>query len=161
MHGVNPVMLERMRKRAEAERAPIADDTATPSEPAASEPAATAPIDDAAREAATHPENNLPEPTQAQKEAGNYAKGHVRLGGMDLSIENPAGSQRKGVDANGKAWSTTMQSHYGYIKGTVGRDKDHIDVFVKPGTAELADDAKVFLSLTRRTPTMADLTNTK
>ncbi|RUR05971.1 PLxRFG domain-containing protein [Brucella abortus] len=145
MHGVNPVMLERMRKRAEAERAPIADDTATPSEPAASEPAATAPIDDAAREAATHPENNLPEPTQAQKEAGNYAKGHVRLGGMDLSIENPAGSQRKGVDANGKAWSTTMQSHYGYIKGTVGRDKDHIDVFVKPGTAELADDAKVFV----------------
>lgn len=145
MHGVNPVMLERMRKRAEAERAPIADDTATASEPAASEPTATAPIDDAAREAATHPENNLPEPTQAQKEAGNYAKGHVRLGGMDLSIENPAGSQRKGVDANGKAWSTTMQSHYGYIKGTVGRDKDHIDVFVKPGTADLADDAKVFV----------------
>ncbi|NKB96805.1 hypothetical protein HED48_23340 [Ochrobactrum intermedium] len=145
MHGVNPVMLERMRKRAEAERAPIADDTATASEPAASEPTATAPIDDAAREAATHPENNLPEPTQAQKEAGNYAKGHVRLGGMDLSIENPAGSQRKGVDANGKAWSTTMQSHYGYIKGTVGRDKDHIDVFVKPGTADLADDTKVFV----------------
>jgi len=93
-------------------------------------------IDEAAHEAATSPKNDLPQPTDAQKEAGNYQKGHARLIGLDLSIENPAGSQRSGTDANGTAWSVTMRSHYGYIKGTVGKDKDHIDVFVKPGTPE-------------------------
>lgn len=93
-------------------------------------------IDEAAHEAATSPKNDLPQPTEAQKEAGNYQKGHARLIGLDLSIENPAGSTRSGTDAGGKAWSVTMRSHYGYIKGTVGKDKDHIDVFVKPGTPE-------------------------
>jgi hypothetical protein len=93
-------------------------------------------IDEAAHEAATSPKNDLPQPTDAQKDAGNYRLGHARLIGLDLSIENPAGSKRSGTDANGTAWSVTMRSHYGYIKGTVGKDKDHIDVFVKPGTPE-------------------------
>lgn len=95
-------------------------------------------IDDAALDAATHPGNDLPEPTQAQKEAGNYAKAHVRLCGLDIAIENPAGSSRSGVDKGGKAWSVTMKSHYGYVRGSVGRDKDHVDVFVKPGTTDKA-----------------------
>jgi N12 class adenine-specific DNA methylase/predicted RNA methylase len=102
-------------------------------------------VDQAAKEAATSPENERPEPTQAQKEAGNYKLGHARIGGLDISIENPAGSDRKGVDKGGKQWSVRMQSHYGYIKGTVGRDKDHIDVFVKPGTETLTDAAPVFV----------------
>lgn len=93
-------------------------------------------IDDAAKGAALHPDNDLPEPTQAQKEAGNYAKGHVRLCGLEIAVENPAGSTRSGVDKGGKAWSVTMKSHYGYVKGSVGRDKDHVDVFVKPGTTD-------------------------
>ncbi len=69
-------------------------------------------------------------PTDGQKEAGNYAKGHVRLFGMDLSIEQPKGSTRSGVDADGRAWSQEMHNTYGYIRGTMGRDKDHIDVFL-------------------------------
>ncbi len=93
-------------------------------------------IEAQAHEAATSPTNELPEPTEVQKEAGNYKKGHVRIAGLDISIENPQGSTRSGVDANGKPWSQEMQSHYGYIKGTVGKDKDHLDVFVKPGTPE-------------------------
>ncbi|WP_197022915.1 hypothetical protein [Xanthobacter sp. 91] len=101
--------------------------------------------DTAAHEAATSPTNDRPEPTQAQKEAGNYKLGHLRLGGLDISVENPQGSERKGVDPNGKAWSVQMKHHYGYIKGTVGRDKDHVDVFVRPGTETLADDAPVFI----------------
>ncbi|MFC3074929.1 PLxRFG domain-containing protein [Shinella pollutisoli] len=101
--------------------------------------------DAAAHEAATSPANDLPEPSQAQKEAGNYKVGRIRLGGLDISIENPAGSERKGVSASGKAWSVTMKSHYGYIRGTVGRDKDHIDIFVKPGTEAIDDDAPVFV----------------
>lgn len=86
-------------------------------------------IDAAAHEAATSPKNYLDEPTEAQKEAGNYAKGHVRVGGHDISIENPAGSRRN------PAWPV-LRDHYGYLKGTVGADGDHVDVFVKPGTPE-------------------------
>ena len=69
-------------------------------------------------------------PTPAQAEAGNYKKGHVTIGEFDITIENPAGSVRKGVDADGKEWSNTMANTYGYIKGTEGVDGDHIDVFL-------------------------------
>lgn len=94
------------------------------------------PVDKAAHEAATSPTNDLPPPTEGQIKAGNYQKGHVRLLGLDISIENPAGSTRSGTDANGKAWSVTMKSHYGYIRRTESKDGDHIDVFAKPGTPE-------------------------
>ncbi|WP_303026642.1 hypothetical protein [Duncaniella muris] len=70
------------------------------------------------------------EPTPAQAEAGNYKKGHVTIGEFDITIENPAGSLRKGIDADGKEWSTQMANTYGYIKGTEGVDGDHIDVFL-------------------------------
>lgn len=69
-------------------------------------------------------------PTDAQKEAGNYKKGHVEINGLDMTIENPRGSERSGVDANGETWSITMNNDYGYIRGTVGVDGDHIDVFL-------------------------------
>lgn len=103
-------------------------------EPADTSATSTAPVDQAAHEAATSPNNPLPEPTQAQKEAGNYKLGHVRISGHEISIENPAGSERKGTDPSGKAWSVTMQDHYGYFKGTNAKDGDHVDVFVKAGT---------------------------
>jgi Methyltransferase small domain. len=86
-----------------------------------------------AHEAATSPANDRPQPTEKMKEAGNYRKGHVRALGMDISIENPAGSERSGTDKTGKPWSVQMQHHYGYIKGTEGKDKDHLDVFMKDG----------------------------
>lgn len=70
------------------------------------------------------------EPTEAQKKAGNYKMGHVTIGEFDITIETPAGSVRKGVDADGKEWSNTMANTYGYIKGTEGVDGDHIDVFL-------------------------------
>lgn len=89
-------------------------------------------IDAAAHEAATSPKNDKPQPTDEQKKAGNYAKGHVLLHGLDISVENPKGSERSGIDANGKPWSVTMAHHYGYFKGTIGKDKDHIDVFLGP-----------------------------
>ena len=70
------------------------------------------------------------DPTEGQKEAGNYRKGHVRIGQFDITVENPKGSVRRGVDASGKAWEQTMQNTYGYIRGTEGVDGDHIDVFL-------------------------------
>lgn len=96
--------------------------------------AGAASVDTAAHEAATSPTNDLSEPTQAQKEAGNYKVGRIRVAGLDISIENPQGSTRSGVDPDGKPWSNEMQSHYGYIRGSEGKDGDHVDVFVKPGT---------------------------
>ena len=69
-------------------------------------------------------------PTQAQKDAGNYRKGHIKLDGYDITIENPKGSERSGVDADGNSWSTRVNNTYGYIRGTKGVDGDHIDVFL-------------------------------
>lgn len=69
-------------------------------------------------------------PTEAQKEAGNYKKGHVRIGQFDITVENPKGSVRRGTDASGKAWEQTMRNTYGYIRGKEGVDGDHIDVFL-------------------------------
>lgn len=70
------------------------------------------------------------EPTEAQKEAGNYKKGHVQVGTFDITIEQPQGSVRKGTDANGKQWESKMHNTYGYFRGTEGVDRDHIDVFL-------------------------------
>lgn len=69
-------------------------------------------------------------PTEAQKEAGNYRKGHIKVDGYDIVLENPKGTTRSGKDANGKEWSITMKHDYGYIRGTKGTDGDHIDVYL-------------------------------
>lgn len=83
----------------------------------------SAKIDEASAEVNT-------EPTEAQKEAGNYKKGHVQVGTFDITIEQPQSSVRKGTDANGKQWESKMHNTYGYIRGTIGVDGDHIDVFL-------------------------------
>lgn len=103
----------------EALKKPEAVWDANPPPPAAPAQAVT----DAAHQAATSPRNDLPAPSDAQKEAGNYKKGHVTVNGHDISIENPAGTQRN------PAWPA-LKNHYGYIKGTLGHDKDHVDVFL-------------------------------
>uniref|UniRef100_A0A6M3J2B6 Putative methyltransferase n=1 Tax=viral metagenome TaxID=1070528 RepID=A0A6M3J2B6_9ZZZZ len=102
--------------------------------PAPKEPfVKTAPvIDKAAQAAATSPKSPAPAPTEAQIKAGNYQKGHIKLHGFDISIENPKGSTRAGTDPGGKEWSVTMKDHYGYIKETRGKDKEHLDVFIGP-----------------------------
>ena len=69
-------------------------------------------------------------PTEKQKEAGNYKKGHVQVGTFNITIENPKGSVRSGIDTEGNKWKTIMQNTYGYIRGTEGVDGDHIDVFL-------------------------------
>ncbi len=69
-------------------------------------------------------------PSDAQKESGNYKKGHIKFGGYDYTIENPKGSTRSGKDADGKEWKVTMQDTYGYIRGKFGKDGDHLDMFI-------------------------------
>ena len=87
-------------------------------------------LDNAAHEAATSVHNDLPEPTQAQIEAGNYKKGHIKVHGLDIAIESPRGSTRSGKNPDGSDWSHTMSDHYGYIKKTKGADQEQLDVYV-------------------------------
>lgn len=70
------------------------------------------------------------EPTEAQKKAGNYKKGHLSFGGYDYTVETPKGVTRSGKDEQGKPWSVTMHDTYGYILGKIGVDGDHIDMFI-------------------------------
>ena len=152
-------------------------------------PQASAPkIEEEAQKAATSPTSGLPEPTEAQKEAGNYQKGHIKFQGLDISIENPRGSTRSNIKASDidalitpsraeaktslesalasakagdysgartllsraanqtankkeikaildRTWASPMMDHYGYILGTKGKDKDHIDTFIGPHVA--------------------------
>lgn len=69
-------------------------------------------------------------PTEAQKEAGNYKMGRVRIHGLDIAIENPKGSYRRGKDKNGKEWKCLMHNDYGYFSHTLGKDGDAVDVFI-------------------------------
>lgn len=70
------------------------------------------------------------QPSESQKESGNYKKGHIVWKGLNITIENPKGSKRSGVDKNGKNWESKLNNHYGYIKKTLGKDGDHVDVFL-------------------------------
>ena len=56
-------------------------------------------------------------PTDAQKDSGNYRKGHLTLQGLQITIENPKGSYRSGTSKSGKKWRTLMNASYGYIRG--------------------------------------------
>ncbi|MDE3179296.1 MAG: hypothetical protein KGM47_06505, partial [Acidobacteriota bacterium] len=71
-------------------------------------------------------------PTEAQRVQGNYRKGHIQLWGLNISIENPRGSIREGIDPDGKRWRVRMPAAYGYIRGTKGADGSHVDAFLGP-----------------------------
>ena len=89
-------------------------------------------IDKLAHTAATSPLNNIPEPSIESKKSGNYKKGKLNFQGLSISIENPKGSVRSGIGYNGKKWKNKLHSHYGYLRSTIGKDKDHLDVFIGP-----------------------------
>lgn len=76
------------------------------------------------------------EPTEAQKDAGNYRKGHYQQNGLHYVIENPIGSTRSGTSKNGTKWSTKMKLHYGYLASTEGSDGDGVDCFLDPAHIE-------------------------
>lgn len=97
--------------------------------------------------------------TPGQKEAGNYAKGKFAWHGLNIAVETAKGEDRTDKETNGEKWRVTMPATYGYILGTVGADKDHVDVFMgdkpesqrvyvvnqtKPGSAEF-DEHKIML----------------
>jgi hypothetical protein len=89
-------------------------------------------------------------PSEAQKDANNYRHGHLTVAGLDVSIENPAGSTRSGTGTDGKPWSVVLRSHYGYLRGTEGADGDHVDIFIKPGTPQDYDGPVFIVDQTKR-----------
>lgn len=83
-----------------------------------------------------------PTPTPGQREAGNYRHGHIRLSGLDISIEVPKGGHRVRVGRDGKEIRQKMACHYGFITGYgLAADGDHPDVFVGSNP----DSQKVFV----------------
>lgn len=70
------------------------------------------------------------EPTDAQKEAGNYKKVPAKVGRLNLKIETGKGQERTGVDPDGKPWSVKSPADYGYVNRTTGADNEHLDVYI-------------------------------
>ena len=102
------------------------------------------------KELRTAPKNSIvagedyeADPSDSQKKTGNYEKPSSTFNGERVVIENPVGSTRKGKDKGGKAWENKMVADYGYILGLKGADKDHLDVFIKPGTEKMG--SKIFI----------------
>lgn len=115
-------------------------------------------ITQAAQEAAPAVESEAPAPTPAQIEAGNYKKGHTRLHGFDISIENPKGSIRRSHPDAERQWEQEMANDYGYLRGTVGRDKDHVDVFLG---AQAADETLPIFVIDQVAPDTGKFDETK
>lgn len=86
-------------------------------------------------EAATSPENDRSHPTAGQSGAGNYKKVKIPpalVGGLPVTIENPAGSVRVAKDGS---WASVLGDHYGYVRAesnenAKGNDGDHIDISI-------------------------------
>lgn len=67
-------------------------------------------------------------PSPAQMEAGNYAKGHLKWQGLDVALETAKGGTRTAKDGS---WQVDdYPAHYGYVKRTLGKDGDPVDVFI-------------------------------
>ncbi|MFT4255995.1 MAG: hypothetical protein QM599_03420 [Pseudoxanthomonas sp.] len=94
--------------------------------------AAPSTLAEATHRAATSPHNNLPDATPAQREAGNFKVGRWRFAGREISIEYPAGVQRKPDHV-------PLTRAYGYFRGSKGKDGEHVDVFI----GQHADDSSL------------------
>ena len=64
--------------------------------------------------------------------SGWKLQGRMKFQGMQVSIENKKGSYRSGVSNDGHEWRNFMHYAYGYIRGTVGPDGDHVDCYIGP-----------------------------
>lgn len=74
--------------------------------------------------------------------------------GLTVSIENPVGTVREGVDETGKAWRTVFRHAYGEIAGTLGMDMDPVDVYV--GDCPEATEVYIVQQMMRKRWTESD-----
>lgn len=87
-----------------------------------------------------NPDPEPPEPSAYTEESdvvvnsltfsGHKLQGKEKFQGLGISIENKPGSIREGVDVDGKAWKTKFKYPYGYIRGSIGVDGDHVDCYL-------------------------------
>ncbi len=74
------------------------------------------------------PEDTILYPTRHQAyDSDGPARMLLRRHGLDIVIENPAGSVR-----SGPGWEVKLGYHYGYLPGYEGADGDSVDVAVNP-----------------------------
>ena len=79
--------------------------------------------------------DELPEDKGVNKSltwSGYKLQGRKKFAGFNISIENKKGSYREGTDSNGHKWRVKMYHDYGYIRGSVGTDGDHVDCYLGP-----------------------------
>jgi hypothetical protein len=76
--------------------------------------------------------NQRQEATQAQQDAGNYAKGRLTLHGLRIAIETPRGTRREWRAKDGTSGSNLLKFHYGYFEGIRGADGDELDCSIGP-----------------------------
>jgi len=73
-----------------------------------------------------------PKPTIDQVQRGEYHKPVKQFAGLSVSVENEAGTMRRGVAPDGKQWASKMYYDYGELGGSIGADGDAVDVFLGP-----------------------------
>lgn len=91
------------------------------------------------------------EPTDGQKNAGNYKKGTLHYKNLTIKIENPKGSYRRGKDSNGKEYKNKMKNTYGYIKGYKSTDGDQIDVYLSNHLSDSSGDVFIIDQINPKT----------
>lgn len=56
----------------------------------------------------------------------------LKFQGLDISVENAAGTTRRGSSPHWGPWETHMKFDYGYVKGSKGMDGGGVDCFIGP-----------------------------
>lgn len=84
----------------------------------------------------------IPRLLKANTWSGFPIRKRRRWRGLSISIENPAGTYRTGTDSDGNKWRSLLHFDYGYLRGTLGVDNDHVDCFIGPN---INDAKKVFV----------------
>lgn len=77
--------------------------------------------------------DEVPEKEDVEKSltwSGYKLQGRKKFAGFNISIENKKGSYREGTDPDGHKWRVKMYHDYGYIRGSVGTDGDHVDCYL-------------------------------
>ena len=72
----------------------------------------------------------------------------IKWHGLDISIENKAGSVRRGKNHDGTPWAVKLTHDYGYLLKTEGVDGDHVDCFIGPD----AEAEEVYVIHTMKAP---------